>query len=62
VRLAVEMARWAGATPLLAETVQFLNELARGQGLDAQDTAAMWQVFRRVWDPRERPATPAEGA
>jgi 3-hydroxyisobutyrate dehydrogenase-like beta-hydroxyacid dehydrogenase len=50
VRLAVEMARRAGATPLLGQTVQFLNELAHGHGLDAQDTAAMWQVFRRVWD------------
>jgi 3-hydroxyisobutyrate dehydrogenase-like beta-hydroxyacid dehydrogenase len=55
VRLAVEMARRAGATPLLGQTVQFVNELAHGDGLDAQDTAAMWQVFRRVWEDGRRP-------
>jgi 3-hydroxyisobutyrate dehydrogenase-like beta-hydroxyacid dehydrogenase len=50
VRLAVEMAKAHGAPPLLARTVEFLNEAARAQGLGSADTAVMWKCYRRFWD------------
>jgi 3-hydroxyisobutyrate dehydrogenase/2-hydroxy-3-oxopropionate reductase len=50
VRLAVEMARAHGAPPIVARSVEFLNEAARAQGLGDADTAVMWQCYRRFWE------------
>lgn len=50
VHLAVEMARDGAAPPLLARSVEFLNEAARAQGLGKLDTSAMWQCYRRFWE------------
>jgi 3-hydroxyisobutyrate dehydrogenase/2-hydroxy-3-oxopropionate reductase len=49
VHLAVEMARSHGAPPILARSVEFLNEAARAQGLGSADTAAMWKCYRAFW-------------
>ncbi len=49
VRLAVEMAKAHAAPPLLARSVEFLNEAARAQGFGPLDTAAMWKCYRRFW-------------
>jgi 3-hydroxyisobutyrate dehydrogenase/2-hydroxy-3-oxopropionate reductase len=49
VRLAVEMARRAGAPPVLARSVEFLNDAARAQGMGGEDTAAMWKCYRAFW-------------
>jgi 3-hydroxyisobutyrate dehydrogenase-like beta-hydroxyacid dehydrogenase len=50
VRLAVEMAQEAKAPPLLARTIQFVNEMAQSQGLGACDTAIMWKSFSKIWE------------
>lgn len=49
VRLAVEMAQAAKAPPLLARTIQFVNEMSQAQGMGSKDTAVMWQSFKKVW-------------
>lgn len=49
VRLAAEMAKSQGAPPIIARSVEFLNEAARAQGLGKLDTAAMWKVYRGIW-------------
>ena len=49
VRLAAEMATAHGAPPILARSVEFLNEAARAQGLGKLDTAVMWKCYRRFW-------------
>jgi 3-hydroxyisobutyrate dehydrogenase-like beta-hydroxyacid dehydrogenase len=51
VRLAIDMAKEGGAPPLLAQTVQFLNEVARTQGLGGKDTSVMWKVYGPIWGP-----------
>jgi 3-hydroxyisobutyrate dehydrogenase-like beta-hydroxyacid dehydrogenase len=43
--LALQMAREHGATPILSSTTQLLNELARAQGLGAEDTSALVKVY-----------------
>jgi 3-hydroxyisobutyrate dehydrogenase/2-hydroxy-3-oxopropionate reductase len=50
VHLAVEMARKHAAPPILARSVEFLNEAARTQGLGASDTAVMWKCYRAFWE------------
>lgn len=47
VRLAVEMAREAGASPILGHTVEFINSLAKADGMGALDTSAMWKCLRK---------------
>jgi 3-hydroxyisobutyrate dehydrogenase len=49
VRLATEMARESGALPLLGETVEVINSLARTQGQGDMDTAAMWKSMRKLF-------------
>jgi 3-hydroxyisobutyrate dehydrogenase-like beta-hydroxyacid dehydrogenase len=52
VRLAAQMARDHGAPPLLARTVEFINEMAQVQGFGAQDTAVMWKSVKRMWEKK----------
>lgn len=47
VRLAVEMARAAGASPILGHTVEFINNLAKADGMGNLDTSAMWKCLRK---------------
>ncbi len=54
VRLAVEMAQEAKAPPLLARTIQFVNEMAQSQGFGASDTAIMWKSFSKIWESNAR--------
>ncbi len=49
VRLAVDMANAHGAPPLVAHSVERLNEAARAQGLGSLDTAVMWKCYRALW-------------
>lgn len=55
VRLAVEMAQEIGAPPILARTIQFINEVAQAQGLGAKDTSIMWKVFGKIWGEGQKP-------
>ena len=53
-RLAIDMARACAAPPMLASTVQVLNELASARGLGAEDTSALVKVYETLlaveWD------------
>lgn len=49
VRLATEMARAHNAPPILARSVELLNEAARAQGMGKMDTAVMWKCYRALW-------------
>lgn len=49
VRLAVDMAKGNQAPPLLARTVEFINEMAQAQGYGGFDTAIMWKCYRKIW-------------
>jgi len=43
--LAVEMAKKSGAPPIIASSVQVLNEIAQAKGLGNKDTAALVKVY-----------------
>lgn len=49
-RLALQMAKDAGASSVIAGTVQMYNEIASGQGLGGKDTSALFKVFSRHYD------------
>lgn len=49
-RLAIAMARACDAPPVLANTVQVLNELAGARGLGAEDTSALVKVYEVLLD------------
>jgi 3-hydroxyisobutyrate dehydrogenase len=49
VRLAIQMAKEAGAPPLLTGITQFLNETAQNQGFGRSDTSVMWKAVSRFW-------------
>ena len=49
IKLAVRMARSRNAPPLLARTVDYINEVAQAQGLGNKDTSIMWTSYRRIW-------------
>ncbi len=64
VRLAVEMANAHAAPPILARSVEFLNEAARTQGFGSLDTAVMWKCYRDLWkrnDDSPDRSTPSAG-
>ena len=46
-KLALQMAKDAGAPSLVAGGVQLFNELAAASGLGAEDTSALYKIFRR---------------
>ncbi len=50
VMLGVQMAKEHKAPPILARTVEFINEMARAQGLGDKDTSIMWTSFRKIWE------------
>ena len=49
-KLALQMAKDAGAPSVIAGTVQMYNEIAHGQGLGDKDTSALFKVFSRHYD------------
>lgn len=49
VALAVEMAKSHQAPPLLARSVEALNEIARAQGYGNRDTSIMWKSYQGIW-------------
>jgi len=49
IKLAVQMAKENNAPPLLARTVEFINEVSRAQGLGNKDTSIMWTSYRGIW-------------
>jgi 3-hydroxyisobutyrate dehydrogenase len=56
IKLGIEMARHYGAPPLLARTVEFLNEAAKSQGLGRLDTSVMWKCYFSIWgDEQKKP-------
>ena len=49
-KLALQMARDADAPSVIAGTVQMYNEIAHADGLGAQDTSALYKVFRKHYE------------
>lgn len=52
IKLAVQMAKENSAPPLLARTVEFINEMSHAQGLGNKDTSIMWKSYRGIWDAK----------
>jgi 3-hydroxyisobutyrate dehydrogenase/2-hydroxy-3-oxopropionate reductase len=50
IKLAVQMAKENNAPPVLARTVEFINEISQAQGLGNKDTSIMWTSYRRIWE------------
>ena len=48
--LAISMAEQVDAPPIIARAVQTMNELARAQGLGAEDTSALVKVYENLLD------------
>lgn len=55
IRLAVQMAKANNAPPLLARTVELINEVSQTQGFGGKDTAIMWKSYRRFWETEGKP-------
>lgn len=53
VRLAAQMAGESGAPPILARTVELINEMAQAQGLGNRDTAIMWKSYGKIWEAKK---------
>jgi 3-hydroxyisobutyrate dehydrogenase-like beta-hydroxyacid dehydrogenase len=53
VRLAAQMARESGAPPILARSVELINEMAQAQGLGNRDTAIMWKSYGKIWEAKK---------
>ncbi len=49
VGLALQMAKDHNAPPLLAQLVDFINQMAQAQGLGSEDTSIMWKSHRKMW-------------
>jgi len=49
VRLAAAMARAHDAPPILARSVELINDAASAQGMGKLDTAVMWKCYRALW-------------
>ena len=52
VRLAAQMACDHGAPPLLARSVELMNQMAQVQGFGSEDTAVMWKSVKRMWEKK----------
>jgi 3-hydroxyisobutyrate dehydrogenase/2-hydroxy-3-oxopropionate reductase len=49
IKLAVQMAKENNAPPLLARTIEFINEVSQVQGLGNKDTSIMWTSYQGIW-------------
>ena len=49
IKLAVQMATENHAPPLLARTIEFVNEISQVHGLGKKDTSVMWTSYRGIW-------------
>ena len=49
IKIAVQMAKENNAPPLLARTIEFINEMSQVQGLGNKDTSIMWTSYRGIW-------------
>lgn len=49
VRLGIQMAKEHKAPPLLAQSIQIVNEIAQAQGHGNTDTSVMWKSYESVW-------------
>jgi len=47
--LAIAMAKGCDAPPILASTIQVLNELASAKGFGAEDTSALVKLYETLW-------------
>jgi 3-hydroxyisobutyrate dehydrogenase-like beta-hydroxyacid dehydrogenase len=52
IKLAVQMAKENNAPPLLARTIEYINEVSQVQGMGNKDTSIMWKSYRGFWDAK----------
>jgi len=52
IKLAVQMAKENNAPPLLARTVELINEISQVQGFGGKDTAIMWKSYQSIWEAK----------
>jgi len=50
IKLGVQMAKENNAPPVLARTVELINEVSQAQGLGTKDTSIMWKSYRGMWN------------
>ena len=50
IKLAVQMAKVNNAPPVLARTVELINEMSQAQGQGDKDTSIMWTSYRGLWN------------
>lgn len=50
IKLGVQMAKEMDAPPILARTVELINEISQAQGLGNKDTSIMWTSYRGLWE------------
>ncbi|MGD2269495.1 MAG: NAD(P)-dependent oxidoreductase [Desulfobacterales bacterium] len=53
IKLAVQMAKNGQAPPILAQTIELINEISQAQGLGNKDTSIMWKSFEKVWQTHD---------
>lgn len=49
VRLGIQMAKEHKAPPLLAQSIQIVNEISQAQGYGHTDTSVMWKSYESIW-------------
>lgn len=54
VRLGIQMAKEHKAPPLLAQSIQILNEIAQAQGHGNTDTSIMWKSYESIWGKKNQ--------
>ena len=53
IRLGIQMAKEHKAPPLLAQSVQLVNEISQAQGYGHTDTSVMWKSYEGIWGGKE---------
>ena len=50
IKLGVQMAKEMKAPPILARTVELINEISQAQGFGDKDTSIMWTSYKGLWE------------
>ena len=57
VKLAAQLARQNGATPILGESIEAINKMAQDQGYGKMDTSVMWKCLDVMWKEQGEEST-----
>lgn len=50
VKLGIQMAKEYNAQPILGQTVEMINAIAKSQGYGSKDTSIMWKEYKSIWN------------